>query len=330
MAETIPAEAVATTPVAEPTLEEQLKTLLEPPVKESPETPAPPAPETTPPAEEVKAEPSLDEQLKEIEDTPAVPETPKLSAEQEQILKIIPSAQAAQAMSEQVSGYQAFTGALQSGNYAAVENMLTEWNPAVLEGWMEHVYQAKVSSGEWVDRWIADKEGNPSQRAAQTAAERRIAALEAKIARDQEERTRQEQSAQHSRTASALVKHIDTLYDKISFAPADRKIVSEVVYNRINGDPATLAAIRNGNVAAVNSIWKNAVRDYVQRDKQMNDGQAAALKAQEVKKPLVPSTTVQALGALPDDVKSVPKDKLDEWEDQQLEKLFASQKGKRR
>ena len=312
---TVTTPAAEPVKAAEPTLEEQLTALSEA---------STPAAATVPPAPEALNEPAIDEQLKAIPDPEAVPEAPKLTAEQEQILRIIPSAQAAQAISEQVNGYNQFTGAFERGDYQAVEQMFTNWNPDAYNGFLEHVYAQKVASGEWVDRWIADKEGNPTVHRGMTALQSRIAQLESQIQKQQQERQTVEQSTRQQQTATAYVKHLDGLFDQIKFSPADRRWVTADIHNRVSADANVRAAINNGNPAAVNSLFKSAVRDYVQRDKAAAAGQQAVLAAQEQKKPLVSTSPVTSLGALPSDIKQVPKGKEDDWMDQELANLAAS------
>src|SRR5262245_59827661 len=78
-------------------------------------------------------------------------------------------------------GYDNFTQALNEGRFGDLFEMLNTYNPVATEALLERLYEAEVSSGEWVDRWVSDVEGNPTGRL--QAQQRQIAALQSELQR---------------------------------------------------------------------------------------------------------------------------------------------------
>lgn len=323
------------------TLEQELESLR-------PAMPAPapsdqaqaPATAPTPPAtpealapEAPKAEPTLEDKLKALDDgTPPTPETPKLSPAQEQILKIIPTPEVAQQMSEMVSGYQALSGALERHDFDTFERMVTGWNPAVWDSLLEHVYQKHLGGNkesEWVGRWIAEMEGNAPMHQGMTALQRQVAQLQAKLDQREQQETSQSQQARTRAIQADYNRHLESLFDKIEFSKDDRRWVANDIKARVEADRGVLEAIYSGNIKAVNRIFKDAVTEFSKRSQTQSEAAKTMLAAQEQKKPLAATNPVVQLGSLPDDIKQVPKGQEDAWMDEQLAKLGAATKGRR-
>lgn len=275
------------------------------------------------------ADPAVADPLAALEtiEEPKPDEAPKstLTAEQERILTLVPSSQVAEQVQQTVTNYNNFTSTFASGNYEAVEGMLEAWNPAALEGFLEHIYAKRVASGEWVDRWIADKEGDPTTNKAVSRLERQIQQLQSELKGRSTQEQQQVQQARANQVFADYNAHVDGLFDKIKFAAGDRKWVATDLKERVSNSPQVKQAVLAGNMTAVNSLFKQAVREYVERDKATAQVKAGVLEAQAGKKPLLQSAP-QADGVLPDNVKEVPKDKLDQWQDEQLANLFAGKK----
>lgn len=293
----------------------------------TPETPTLGDPAAVAPIVDGGVTPPADDPLAALEtiEEPKVVEEPKstLTPEQEQILKIVPSAQVAEQVAQTAANYNNFTATFERGDYQAVEAMFEAWNPAAFEGFLEHVYNRKVASGEWVDRWIADKEGNPTTNKAVTRLEQQIKSLQTQLQgrTNQEQQTQQQQAAQ--KVFADYNAHVEKLFETIKFAAADRRWVKTDLDARVGNSPQVKAAIMAGNLSAANTLFKQAVREYVERDKATAAVKAGVLAGQEGKKTLLQSAP-QAVGALPSNVKEVPRDKLDEWQDQELTNLFAT------
>ena len=333
-----PATVVATpaAPAAapEPTLEQQLEALSETPVAPG-ATPAPAATAApSVPSTEGAVSPPLGEEspltaLDAIkEDT--IPEPPKatLTPEQEQIFRAIPDAATAQRVVGLADSYTNFTGAFERGDFPAVEQMFQSWKPEVYSAFLDHIYNQKVASGEWVDRWIQEKEVPNPVRSLLSPLQREIAELKADRDNRKKTETSAQQYNQQMKVAADYTAHVSGLFDQIKFSAADRKWVTADLNNRVMADARVKAALNAGNMPAVNGLFKAAVRDYVQRDQQVAAGQAATLAAQEVKKAPLQTTPVTDQ-ALPDDIKQVPKGQEENWMDQALGKLGSLVKGRR-
>jgi hypothetical protein len=270
--------------------------------------------------------------LEKIEEKPAeAPQEAKLSPEQEQVLKLVPDPQTAQQLAQVADGYFTFTEAFNKGNFAAVEQMFETWNPAAFDGFLDYIYEKKVASNEWVDRWVQQKEGkgNPQLDKGMQNLQRQIQSLQNQLANRNQTETTQATQAEQNRIVTAYVGHLDSLFDQINFSKSDRKWVEADIHNRLSQSPAVQAAVKAGQTGAVNGIFKAAVREYVNRDKAVTEEKEAKRDAQAAKKaPLTTSSVPSTEKALPDDIKQVPKGQEDGWMDQQLAKLAAKVKRK--
>lgn len=280
---------------------------------------SPPAADQTPAGE---ADP-LEEALKAIEDEkPEEKQVPAISDEQQQILRAIPDAATAANLYGVVQNYSNFTNAFESGEYAKVQGMFEAWNPAAFDGFLEHIYAEKVASGEWVDRFIAEQEGTGKQHQGMKTLERKIQNLESQLNQRTQGTQQAQKQTQEQQSFAAYNTHVNALFDQIKFSAADRRWVANDLNARIVSDPKVLAAIKNGNVAAVNSVFKTAVREYVNRDKQVSEENGVKIADQSRKKmPLGGGAGAQEAGELPDDIRQVKKGQEDSWLDQQLGKL---------
>ncbi len=335
-----PATVVATpvTPAAaaEPSLDQLLEGLAEP--KAAPAaTPAAAAtavPAVVPSTAAGAVSPPLGEEspltaLDAIkEDT--IPEPPKatLTPEQEQIFRAIPDAATAQRVVGLADSYTNFTGAFERGDFPAVEQMFQAWKPEVYSAFLDHIYNQKVASGEWVDRWIQEKEVPNPVRSLLTPLQKQVAELQAELKTRKTGEQSAQQYNQQMKVTADYIAHVNSLFDQIKFSATDRKWVTADLNNRVMADARVKAALNAGNMPAVNGLFKQAVRDYVQRDQQVAAGQAATLAAQEVKKVPLQTTPVTDQ-ALPDDIKQVPKGQEENWMDQALGKLGSLVKGRR-
>lgn len=332
--------APSTEGAQEPTLDQQLAELAaslknEPAQAQTP-TPQgdgkPPAPAASP---ELGAEPKkegeqappaddLETQLGEIDkNVPAEPKPeekgPQLTEDQKAVLAHIPNAQSAERLVHVANSHQNFSNAFESGNFQAVEEMFTSWNKQAYEAFQEYLYQ---KHGEQiVDRWVT--ENDPKGPGAQTSAAVRNLQNQIRDLQNQlQNRGQQEQSAQQQQQAQARLNeyrgHINGLFERIKFSPADRPFVTALINERVYNNPAVKAAINAGNIEAVNKIFTASIREYVNRDKQVQAGTQATLKGQEQKKAPVQGVATGTEERLPDDINQVPKGQEDSWLDQQL------------
>jgi len=323
MAETVTAPAV-TTPVAtlaaEPTLEQQLEA-LKPTGAETTTLGTEPTVETKP------AEPTIEAQLAEIKDEPVDEKPNALTPAQQQTLALVPDVQTAQQLSSLANGYQNFTNTFASGDFDGVQKMFESWNPQAFEGFLEHIYNQKVMNGDWVERFIADKEGNPTVNRGMQQLQTKIQQLENKLANREQNENQGWQQQQANATAQNYLTHLNGLFDQIKFSQADRRWVTADIHNLVGANTQVKQAIRSGNLAAVNGIFKKAVLEYTKKDQAAAATTAAELDAQGKKiAPLSANPLTEAAGALPSDIRQVPKGREDEWLDQQLAGLA---KGKR-
>ena len=320
------ADEIIEAPPAPPelTLEQELEK-LKPAAATTPEAPlgtaevtppVTPAPVVEPPVEDLEAK------LAKLTETPK-PEAGTLNEDQKRIMELVPNRQAAESMVAQVNGYAAFTDAFARGDFDSVEQMFQQWNPQAYAKFLSHVYMKKVESGEWVDQWADDKEVTPAVKRLRDGFQARIAELETHIAKQTETRETQAQAEARNRAATNYMNHLTGLFDKIEFAEGDRRWVMADIHDKVSRSATTRSAINGGNMDAVNTIFAQAVREYVGRDKALKEGQAAVLKGQEVKKPLIPASPIVPHGALPGNIDDVPKDKRDEWMTEQLNALKA-------
>lgn len=257
------------------------------------------------------------------DETPAADDKskPQLSEEHQQILRVIPSAEAAVNLHRVAENYTNFSTAFEQGRFDEVETMFKNWNSDAYDRFLENIYAKHVASGEWVDRFIDEHDGTGGK------THKTIRALEQKIASVQTQLREKDQTAEQQRASAAQQQaftayntHVHSLLEQIKFNPNDRTWVVAALNARVANDPQILTEIRNGNVNAVNSLFKTTIREYVLRDKQVNDTEAAKIAAQGHKQaPIGGGAATET--ALPDDIRQVPKGQEDSWMDQQLGKL---------
>lgn len=325
------------------TLDQELDALFKPAAEPSP-TPQsaepaaaaqasatePPAetPPVEPPAEETPTPPpaaeTLEAKLDKIEETPTAQQAaPALTPEQQQILASVPTPQLAQSLVETAQRYQALDNAIANREFDAVEQMFA---PDALDALKEHFYQKYVLGGELIDRWIADKEGNPTVHRGIQSLQQEVQQLKTQLADQQRGRQTQAQQEAMARVTQNYVSHLDSLFEQIEFSKADRPWVMNAINAQVSANTPVRQAIANGNVAAVNAIFKQAVKDFISRDQAaVADKQAAINKQQarnEQHKPLTQSAAIEPTPPMPDDVRQVPKGQEDAWMDHQLAKLF--------
>lgn len=260
------------------------------------------------------------------EEKEAKPEEGKagVSEEQQEILKVIPTATAAVELYNVAQNYKNFTDTLQSGKFSDVESMLKDWNPDVLDGWLEHVYKQKVASGEWVDRFIAESEGKGPDKEV-TKLKREMAELKASLTEKKAANTQSDAQKQLQESFQNYNKHIDGLFDKINFNKADRRWVTADLTTRISADPKVLAAIKGGNASAANKLFKDACREYLTRDQEVVQQNGEKITGQERKK-LPLGGAGSETTAMPENIKDVPKGQEEKWLDAGLAKLFGKKK----
>lgn len=314
------------TPAApEPTIEQELAKVMETPPSEGKDEPKSEAATGTPEsasAPEPPAPPSeLEQKLAEIPDTPEVKEEPKpqLSETQQQILAAFPTPEAAKQVVVESGYFQELNGALQKGDFESVEQMFA---PEALEGLMEHIYQKHVVNGKWVDRWIQDKEGNPTVNNGLSRLEREIASLKAQLAQKDQAASQETTKAQRANLQKSYHDHLNTVYEKINFSPEDRRWVTADITAAISADPKLLAQYHAGNMAGLNSIIKKTITDYAKRDQVSTQQKQEVIQKQEQKKPLIQGQAASFTQSLPDDVSQVPGDKLDDWMNEKLAKVM--------
>ncbi len=225
--------------------------------------------------------------LDEIEEDAVVkPEDnkPALSSDQQAVLQAIPDIQTATNLYAVVDGYNNLTKTFESGDFDNVEKMFESWNPEVLENWKEHMYKKYVSSGEWVDRFIAEAEGKGQENKGLTKLQKEFNALKASIEEKKTVNAKDEAQKAVQASFQAYNRHVDELFEKVNFNKADRKWVVADLNARVAADPKAMTAVKSGNVKAVNALFKAACKDYVNRDKEVVTGTAAKIETQEKKK----------------------------------------------
>lgn len=332
------------TGTGEQSLEQQLEAMISgsPADAGKPAAGAPPkageqqAAASPPAAQDPPADP-LEAALDALEEKPAEkpgeqkpaekPAEPQLSSEQQTILKHIPDVQTAVHLHQTAQNYDAFTSTFESGNYDNVVKMFETWNPKAFEGFLEHIYEKNID--EWTDRWVEEKEGRGTTNKELRELKQTVRQLQAKqnapAARAPQQDNSNVEAAQ--RSFKAYDTFVDGLFTQIKFNETDRPYVKAALGEAVVKDPALLAAIRNGDLKVVIPKFKNVVRTYVNRDKQVKDGEAAKLALQNQKKPVLGGGTGGAeSGELSDDINQVPKEKREEYLDQQLGKLFSKKK----
>jgi len=284
----------------------------------SPAEPAKPEGET--PTEEDPIEKALKEIEDPKEDPPEV--KPTLTPEQQTIFKAIPDAQTAVQLLKTVENYSNFTSAFEARDFKNVETMFTNWDKDAYEAFLDHVYAQKVASGEWVDRFIAEQEGRGTEHKGMKALEQKIAKLEGKLTEKERGNQRETQAAESERVFSEYNKYVDGLFDKISTPKGDRRLIALDLKERVANDPKVIEAVRKGNMTALHGMFKTAVREFNNRDKEVAETTDTKIAQQLQKKPPLSGGAGGVTdGDLPDDVRQVPKGQEDTWLNQQLGKL---------
>jgi hypothetical protein len=280
-----------------------------------------------PPAET----PTEDDPLKKLDaieedgkETPKEEAKSAMTEEQALILRAIPTGADAMALYETQKSYDVVVATFETGNLEQVEAMFKAWNPAVFERFMEDIYQKKVASGEWVDRYVGEADPEKAETfKRQSVLEKKVEALQRQL--EQENQRKQQQAAQggEQQAFKAYNDHVHALFDQINFSKADRRWVVSELNAKVAGDPKLISEIKRGNLKAVNGAFKAVTREYLTRDSEITKQTETKVEAQEQKRaPLGggAGTKVES-EILPDDVRQVPKGKEDSWMDQQLAKL---------
>ena len=263
-----------------------------------------------------------DEQPKEEE------KQPQLTGDQQAVLQAIPTPEVAQRLFGVVQNYQNFTQAFENGDFENVEAMFNNWNSAIFENFLEYIYDKHMVNGDWTERFIAEAEGRGGERKGIKALEAKIAKLEKKQQdeRDQQQQgnTKAQQEAENKRVAQAYENYVTGLFDKIEFNKSDRKWVMQDMNSRVGGDPKLMQAVRAGNLSALNTVFKSAVREYVNSDKQVAaETDKKVADQSKHKAPISGGACSQVTDALPEDVKQVKKGQEENWMMQQLGNLFS-------
>lgn len=327
-----------TATVTEPTpqtLDQQLDELFKGPGPKEPVAPGgsdkadagKPGPDALPDPDKTKEAPTedpIEKALADIKDEEPKKEdaAPKLTDEQQAVLRAIPTPQEARNLFQVVENYQNFVTTFESGDFENVETMFQNWNPTAYENFIEHIYQQYMVNGDWAERFIAEAEGRGSDRKQYKELQKQIKDLEAKQKQKEAGEAQRTQAAENARIAQAYENYVNGLFDTINFSKADRKWVFSDLNARVGADPKVMQAVRSGNLSAINSAFKAAVREYVNRDKQVNEEKDKKIVEQSQKKPLVAGGVgTPGEGELPSDVKQVPKGQEDNWMMQELGKL---------
>ena len=286
---------------------------------ETPPAVASPAAGETPAGEEDPLLKALDE----IEEEPEVKpeEKPALSTDQQAVLEAIPDIKTATNLYNVVQNYHTFTGALESGKFNDVESMLTEWNPKVLEAWVEHVYEKNKVA--FVDRFIAENDpARGPENKALTALQKEFNQLKTQLEDKKKVSVQEEAQTRVQQSFQAYNVFVNDLFDKINFNKADRRWVTADLNNRVAADPKVLAAVKSGDTKKVIPLFKAACKEYATRDKEVVTGAAEKVTQQEKKKAPLGGGAAEAANEIPDDIKQVKKGDEDKWLDKALGALF--------
>lgn len=275
----------------------------------------------------------LEKALNDIkeDETPKEEPKPQLTGDQEAVLQAIPTPEVASRLMGVVQNYQNFTKTFESGNYGDVEQMFEKWNPTAFEGFLEYIYQKHMVEGDWANRFIAEAEGRGTEHKGMKAIQNELADLKKQLQaeKDQQQKgnTKAQQDAENRRVGQAYENYLTGLFDKIEFNKSDRKWVMSEINGKVAADPKMMQAVRAGNMSALNGVFKSAVREYVNRDKQVAADTNDKIKQQEKhKQPVGGGAGAPTGDALPDDVKQVAKGQEGNWLDQQLAKLLGGRK----
>lgn len=261
---------------------------------------------------------AIEEEKPEVKDG-----KPELSADQKTVLDAIPDAQTLKNIEGTLQGYNNFTTLLATGKFDGVEAELQHWNPDVLDGWKDYIYEKhKV---EFVDRFIAESEGKGKSKDL-TKLEREVAQLKSSLQDKANANTQSEAQNKLNASFEAYNNHIVELFKQFPCPEADREYIVAVLNQKLAKDPKVLADIKSGKPKAINPVFKEVSRAYLKRDKQTTDATAAKLADQEKKKIPLGGGASETVGDIPDDIKQVKKGQEDGWMDQQLGKLFGKKK----
>lgn len=324
------------TQTVEPSLEEQLTAVMkpkdaapaEPGSAATPSEPTSPAPEAPSEEAEQPQEPSAEDELKKIaEETPAEPETqkPALSEEQQKILAMIPNTQIAEQVQTLATGYHNFTSAFAKGEFDNVTEMLQSWNPQAWDLFEEHLYQKKVASGEWIDRWIQDKDGNATVNSGMKALHTEIANLKSTLAQQQQRESQQRDEAHRAEIGRQYNAHVSALFDRIKTPEEDRPRIKRLLDVTVGTNKSVLARINAGDMKAVNKIFAEEVTAYNKRDQQITEKNEKTFAVQDKKKPLVSAATVTRATEITDEmIQQAPPEQRDELLDRQMKDRLAN------
>lgn len=313
----------------EQSLDQQLQELFGEPAEKPSAAPDPATkPESGKPGSEASQDPATDTQedplekaLEDIKEDEAGEEeqTPQLTEDQQSILNAIPNVETAQRLYGVAQDYSNFTRAFESGQFDSVDQMFEAWNPGAYEAFLEHIYQKHMVKGDWTERFIAEAEGRGQDRKGFKSLENKIAQLEGKLAEKDRGSEQQRQQAENMRVADAYEKYVTGLFDQINFNKSDRKWVMSDLNMRVGADPKVMQAVRSGNLSALHGIFKAAVREYANRDKEVTEQKDTKIAQQQQKKaPVSGGVGSHTENQLPDDIKQVPKGQEDNWMMQQL------------
>ncbi len=236
----------------------------------------------------------------------------------------MPDAATAENLRQTAENHKNFSNAFEQGRFEDVEAMFKAWNPAAYDTFLENLYVKHVASGEWVDRFVAEndpKGPGPQTNKALRTLEKRLSEVQKQLADKESGQQKETAESAQKKAFVAYSSHVSGLLDQIKFSEADRPWVVSTLNSRVAADQTLMKAIRAGDVNAVNKLFKTTVREYVTRDKALSDSKAAKVELQDKKVLPVGGAAATNDGALPDDIKQVPKGQEDTWLDQQLGKL---------
>ncbi len=323
---------------SEQTVDQELEALLAPTKSAAPAAGEPPPKTVASPPEAAAETPAGDEdpllkalnEIKDGEETPAEEGKGALTQDQQQILQAIPDIQTATNLYGVVENYKNFTDSLEAGRFDDVEAMLSTWNKDVIDGWLEHIYEKKVASGEWVDRFIAETGGSKPEAGEIRKLKNDVKALRDSLTEKETRNTKAQQQQVQQQTANKALTdyntHVEGLFEQIGFSKADRRWVLNDINKQLVQNPEVLAAVKAGKPAAINKIFKAACKEYIERDKVVATEKGEKIDTQSKKKAPLGGAGGAETEALPDDIKQVPKGKTEAWLDQQLGKIFKNKK----
>src|SRR5262245_3025995 len=162
-------------------------------------------------------------------------------------------------LSDVARSYGAFTNAFATGDFQAVEEMFNDWNPEAFNAFLDHMYQQKMESGEWIDRWINDRQGGGRGDSRVQGLQRQIQHLQSQI----QDRRTQDIGAAQDQIVHGYVSQIDSLSKQVGLKEADRDKAHTEINAMVANNPQLRAAINSGNFKAVNRVFKDVVRKIV-------------------------------------------------------------------